>query len=34
MAVLVVNAVAAPGCTPVMMDDWGMGVLISDSRKG
>lgn len=33
-ALLVVDAVAALGCVPMMMDDWGVDVLIAASQKG
>lgn len=33
-ALLVVDAIASLGCTPMMMDDWGVDVLISASQKG
>lgn len=33
-ALLVVDAIASLGCTPMTMDDWGVDVLISASQKG
>ncbi|MDB6176824.1 aminotransferase class V-fold PLP-dependent enzyme [Paracoccus sp. Z330] len=33
-ALLVVDAIASLGCAPMMMDDWGVDVLISASQKG
>lgn len=33
-ALLVVDAIAALGCAPMMMDDWGVDVLIAASQKG
>lgn len=33
-ALLVVDAIASLGCTPMMMDDWGVDVLIAASQKG
>ena len=33
-ALLVVDAIASLGCAPMMMDDWGVDVLIAASQKG
>ncbi len=33
-ALLVVDAIASLGCAPMMMDDWGVDVLLSASQKG
>lgn len=33
-ALLVVDAIASLGCTPMHMDDWGVDVLLSASQKG
>lgn len=33
-ALLVVDAIASLGCAPMMMDDWGVDVLITASQKG
>jgi alanine-glyoxylate transaminase/serine-glyoxylate transaminase/serine-pyruvate transaminase len=33
-ALLVVDAIASLGCAPMLMDDWGVDVLISASQKG
>lgn len=33
-AALVVDAIASLGCAPMMMDDWGVDVLIAASQKG
>ncbi|WEF23771.1 aminotransferase class V-fold PLP-dependent enzyme [Paracoccus sp. S3-43] len=33
-ALLAVDAIASLGCAPMMMDDWGVDVLISASQKG
>lgn len=33
-ALLIVDAIASLGCAPMMMDDWGVDVLLSSSQKG
>lgn len=33
-ALLIVDAIASLGCAPMMMDDWGVDVLVSASQKG